>query len=132
MIVDWTPLEPFRFQAGGGYDSPALAHYGAFRFRFPNKTLRVIAADGEDTGWEHVSVTVGYGKKGVRAATWDEMCWLKDQFWGQDEAVIQFHPPASEYVNNHSCCLHLWKCVGQAFPLPPNLLVGIKELRVLQ
>ena len=39
----------------------------------------------------------------------------------------QFHPPRSEYVNNHPNCLHLWKPVGAEFSMPDSILVGIKE-----
>lgn len=45
------------------------------------------------------------------------------------ETVIQFHPPKSEYINNHEFCLHLWKHKTQAFPLPPSELVGVKDPR---
>ena len=38
-------------------------------------------------GWEHVSVS--YSKK---TPTWDEMCRVKDIFWGEDECVVQYHP----------------------------------------
>lgn len=56
------------------------------------------------------------------------MCFVKDLFWTEDEAAIQFHPPRSEYVNNHSGCLHLWKPVGIQFPLPSPDLVGVKGM----
>ncbi len=64
--------------------------------------LKVIASDG--MGWEHVSVSLT-----TRCPTWEEMCFIKDLFWGAEACVIQFHPPESEYVNNHSFCLHLWR-----------------------
>lgn len=57
------------------------------------------------------------------------MCKLKDMFWTEDEAVVQFHPPKSEYVNNVKNCLHLWKPIEKysgKSPLPPNLFVGLK------
>ena len=69
--------------------------------------------------WEHVSVSLA-----ERCPTWDEMCAVKAIFWRDDEAVIQFHPPESEYVNCHPHCLHLWKPVGRTIPLPPPMAVG--------
>ena len=84
-----------------------------------------IASDGE--GWEHVSVTIRDEKKKIkRTPTWAEMCKIKDIFWSEDETVIQYHPPKSEYVNNHKHCLHLWKPMGYEIPLPPTELIGIK------
>lgn len=86
-------------------------------------TLCAIATDGMD--WEHVSVTV-YKKN--RCPTWDEMCFIKTLFWDDSDLVVQYHPPASEYVNNHAYCLHLWRKMGtnNFVEMPPSILVGVK------
>jgi len=47
--------------------------------------------------------------------------------WNDDEAVIQIHPPKSEYVNFLENCLHLWKCTYKEMVLPPRILVGPTE-----
>lgn len=87
--------------------------------------LRVIASWGEQ--WDHVSVS-----HPSRIPTWEEMCWIKSLFFEPDEAVMQLHPPQSEYVNNHPRCLHLWRPHNATIPLPPTIMVGIKELGVLK
>ncbi len=69
-------------------------------------------------GWEHVSVSFS-----TRCPTWEEMCKVKDMFWNEDECVIQYHPPKSEYVNNHPYCLHLWRKAGEDFERPPKTFV---------
>lgn len=134
MKTNWTELENFRVQTGP-YASCDGDMFGAFMFGMHghvNKTiLRTIAADGEETGWEHVSVTVVYqvGRSWrQRAATWQEMSFVKDAFWREDECVVQFHPPRANYVNNHSCCLHLWRKVGTEYETPPEILTGDKSL----
>ena len=58
------------------------------------------------------------------------MCFVKNLFWGEDETVVQFHPPKSEYVNNHPYCLHLWRNTRTGYKLPPSILVGIKGLEL--
>ncbi|MDR1826369.1 MAG: hypothetical protein LBQ49_01605 [Rickettsiales bacterium] len=73
-------------------------------------------------GWEHVSVSFG-----DRTPTWEEMCVIKNMFFAPYETVFQFHPAESEYVNYHEHCLHLWKPIDQAIPLPPSKLVGPKK-----
>lgn len=75
-------------------------------------------------GWEHVSVTP---RKKNYTPSWDDMCRVKDVFWNDEEAVIQIHPPKSEYVNNVENCLHLWRCYYKDMVLPPSVLVGWKE-----
>lgn len=80
--------------------------------------LKIIACDGADTGWEHVSVSVKLRTE--KCPSWDEMCFVKSLFWEDDECVVQFHPPKKDYVNVHPGVLHLWKCVNQPFPMPPR------------
>jgi hypothetical protein len=76
----------------------------------------IIASWG--MGWEHVSASLKN-----RCPTWEEMCRIKDIFWGDGECVVQYHPPKTEYVNNHPYCLHLWKKTDGDFETPPNVLV---------
>ena len=75
-------------------------------------------------GWDHVSVCPF---KRTHTPTWDEMCKLKDDFFRDDEVVVQFHPAKSEYVNNLPNCLHLWRCQSGDFPTPPSIMVGIRK-----
>lgn len=93
-----------------------------------NWKLFIISSGSDDlTKWEHVSVSKRH--KFLRQSplpTWEDMCFVKKLFWGDDETVLQFHPKASEYVNN-APVLHLWKKKGEDFELPPSLLVGIKR-----
>ncbi len=106
--------------------------YGQFRVQGPcGESLCIVAsgADADDpmaAGWEHVSVSTGR-----RVPNWLEMCFAKDLFWDAHECVVQFHPPRSEYVNNHPNCLHLWRHNKVDFPLPPSILVGDKTRGVL-
>ena len=87
-----------------------------------------LSSDG--LGWEHVSAHVRWKTTGEeRTPEWDDMCKIKSLFWNDDECVIQYHPPKSEYVNNHPHVLHLWKPIGQSFPMPDSLLVGIKPTK---
>ena len=79
-----------------------------------------IASDGMD--WEHVSVhMISDGKE--RTPTWSEMCKIKDIFWTNEDCVIQYHPPETEYVNNHKHTLHLWKPVKEKIPVPDKFMV---------
>ena len=69
-------------------------------------------------GWEHASVSLA-----MRCPTWEEMCMIKDLIWTEDQTVVQFHPPKSDYVNNHKYCLHLWRMNDVEFPRPEKWLV---------
>lgn len=81
--------------------------------------MKVICSDG--MGWDHVSVSFP-----DRCPTWDEMCMVKNLCWNDDECVVQYHPPRSEYVNCHPFCLHLWKNQRVEAPIPDPWLVGPK------
>jgi hypothetical protein len=87
--------------------------------------LLVIATQGG--GWEHASVSVFTdmtGRSIRRCPTWEEMDFVKDFFWSSDETVMQLHVPHQDQVNDHPYCLHLWRPVGGAIPVPPAELVG--------
>ena len=73
--------------------------------------LNCLANVEDDGKTEHVSVslTKATGEPFLRTPTWEEMCYVKDQFWGDEDVVVQFHPKKSEYVNVHSYVLHLWR-----------------------
>lgn len=51
------------------------------------------------------------------------MCFVKDLFWDGEDAVMQLHPPKSNYVNNHPHCLHLWRPTQAVIPMPETILV---------
>lgn len=88
-------------------------------------TAFVIASDG--FRWEHVSVHVKMAPDGKkRIPTWEEMCKIKEVFWDDEDVVVQYHPKKSEYVNNDSTVLHLWRSTDIPIPTPPSVLVGVK------
>lgn len=94
-------------------------------FLLPNMTkngkpkLTISVSDG--AGWEHVGVSLSF-----RTPTWEEMQYVKMMFWDEDDCVVQFHPPKSQYVNCHPFCLHLWRPTSSSIQAPPAILVGIK------
>lgn len=113
--------EKFRIITGHAATTQHDGNNGAFMIRLRHsQTAFVIASDG--AGWEHVSVS-----RTDRCLTWEEMCQVKAMFWAEDDCVLQFHPPQSEYVNNHPYCLHLWRPIGVAVPMPDSILVGFKN-----
>lgn len=75
-------------------------------------------------GWEHVSVSLPDMRE--KCPSWPEMCLVKDLFWAPEQCVVQFHPPASEYVNQHAGCLHLWHQTRTPMVTPPKILVGLQ------
>lgn len=113
-------LEPYRFH-NPMYPNAGDANNGCFMVKSPKdrESMMVIISDG--MGWEHVSVS-----RRDRTPTWEEMCFIKDMVFNDDEIVVQYHPAKTEYVNNHPHCLHMWKPTNAKLPAPPSILVGIK------
>lgn len=69
-------------------------------------------------GWEHVSVSLQ-----DRCPSWEIMSAVKAKFWPPEARVVQYHPPASEHVNAHPYCLHLWRPLDAEIPAPPAWMV---------
>jgi hypothetical protein len=112
--------EKFRVHEGQMASDSRFGNNGAFMLKLAHaQTLFAIASD--QWGWEHVSVS-----RRDRCPTWDEMCQVKAMFWDAEDCVVQYHPPESEYVNQHPNCLHLWRKIDQPYPLPPSIMVGFK------
>ena len=72
-------------------------------------------------GWEHLSVS-----QPSKTPDWDTMCKLKEIFWKDSEACVQYHPRRKDYVNFHKHCLHIWRPIKQKLPIPPSIFVGVK------
>ena len=91
----------------------------------PGWVLFFIVSNG--LGWEHVSVrAVRRGAKRAvesRVPTWKEMRQVKAACWDEEDAVVQFHPAARDYVNVHPAVLHLWRPLDQVMPMPPVVCV---------
>ncbi len=111
----------YRIRQGTLATDESNGNIGAFTIPFETFVLIVIASDG--LGWEHVSISLRN-----RTPNWREMCFIKDLFWDEEDCVVQYHPPKSEYINTDNNCLHLWRPTDKELPRPDPLLVGIKGL----
>lgn len=114
--------EVFRVTSGPMGTDSRYGRNGVFFVKLHPHDLRVICSDGG--GWEHVSVSVN-GES--RCPTWEEMCLVKSLFWDEEDCVVQYHPPKSEYVNCHPYVLHLWRPMDFNIPTPPSFMVGPKR-----
>lgn len=94
-------------------------------FIIPSGILEIRCQASDGLSWEHVSVSLNKRK----CPTWEMMCLVKEMFWDDTDTVVQFHPPKSEYVNQHRFCLHLWRNITEEVKLPPSICVGIKNTR---
>lgn len=115
--------EKYRMVTGRMGSTSAMGNNGCFVVPSPfgyNRTLFIIASDGMD--WDHVSVHASKGKEEY-TPIWDEMVFIKNLFWDEEDCVIQYHPAKSSYVNVHKHTLHLWRPTKIGFPVPPLVMV---------
>ncbi len=92
---------------------------GCFRIPSPiDRQPLMIQASSED-GWDHVSVS-----RTKRCPNWPEMDFIRQQFFKDDEVVMQLHVARADHINVHPYCLHLWRPHAGAIPLPPGWMVG--------
>lgn len=69
----------------------------------------VVFGFNEHGVWEHVSIS-HFNKR--KLPTWDDMCRIKEMFWGKDVTVVQFHPAEGAYIHSVKGLenvLHLWR-----------------------
>jgi len=85
-----------------------------------SETLNFIFSNGCD--FEHLSVSTP-----VCCPTWEQMCYMKNIFWRDDEVCMQVHPKKEDYVDNMPYCLHIWRPVKKQIPTPPSIMVGFRK-----
>ena len=87
-----------------------------------DRQLCVIASWGGH--WDHASVhatrlSVAGSAMNV-TPTWDEMCFVKQLCWQDDEWALEYHPAREDNINVHENTLHIWKPQSKSFPKPPK------------
>ncbi len=113
-------INKFRIVTGRYASSDADGMNGAFSVIGPRGKLLCVISDKLE--WEHVSVSRNRGNV-KKPPMWDEMCFVKDFFWKDDEVVMQLHPTKASYINLHSGVLHLWRPIDAEIKVPPHWMV---------
>ena len=93
----------------------------------PKTNKRLNFKFSRSNGWEHLSVSMPN-----RCPSWEQMCFMKEQFWEDDEACVEYHPKKEDYVNNHNYCLHIWRPYEIELPTPPSIMVGVRNMDDVQ
>ena len=116
-------VERSRVVSGPMASYPGTGPNGAFllRFKSPNRTLAIIASDGQ--GWDHVSVRVDDNSD---LPTWAEMDTIKKLFFHPHECSFQYHPKEEDHINFHPGVLHMWRPHLLGVPRPPTWMIGPK------
>lgn len=120
-MSDWVRLNKHRVsKAQDSHYGSDLSYgfTGFFCLMINGLPIKCIACDLG--GWEHVSVSI---QGSTSVPSWSVMCQVKDLFWEDEDCVVQYHPPKSEYVNTHPGVLHLWHPIDAKLPTPPQVFV---------
>lgn len=72
----------------------------------PECGLCTLVVGFKEMGYEHISVSP---TKKSKMPTWNDMAYLKDIFFEDEEEAYQIIPKKSQYVNIKENCLHIWK-----------------------
>ena len=75
-------------------------------------------------GWEHFSINP---IKNDKTPSWDFMCKMKEMFFKDDEACVEYHPAKKDYISQLDHCLHIWRPLEKELPVPPAIYVGLKK-----
>lgn len=135
-------LLPQQFKTQGS-PKKADGKYVIPHIKIDDYLFLVLASTG--LGWDHVSITIWkntYKKTRIdrktiktetipvnveRCPTWEEMCFIKELFFEPTECAVQYHPPMADYISNHKWCLHIFKPQEMLLPMPPSVMVGLKN-----
>lgn len=88
---------------------------GGRAFKSSSRKLAVIVSgqtEQDGKRWIHVSVS-----HRARLPSWEELVLVRDQLLGQEARCLHLVSKASQHVNIHPYCMHLWYCVdGDGLP----------------
>lgn len=95
-------------------DNPILLKQGirSGYITLPRGQKASVCVGRNEGGMEHVSIQLFVD----RLPKWNEMCYIKDLFWKEEEKVVQIHLSKSEYVNFVEA-LHLWRPTNGDFSI---------------
>lgn len=68
--------------------------------------------------WEVISILSDNGY-----ADWDTVCSIKNEYFGEDETIIQLHMPKNVEKELNPNAIYLWKPLKKEIPLPPKKMV---------
>ena len=105
----------------GWYGNVGDHECGVFTVPSPIDRAPMTVIASADEGWDHVSVS-----RRNRTPNYPEMQAIYRMFFADGEMAMQLHVPASDHVNVHPNCLHLWRPWQDDIPLPPSIFVGPK------
>jgi hypothetical protein len=103
------------------YGNTGDAECGMFEIPSPVDRAPMTVIASADEGWDHVSVS-----RRNRTPNYPEMQAIYRMFFAENEVAMQLHVPATDHVNVHPNCLHLWRPWQADIPLPPSIFVGPK------
>jgi hypothetical protein len=131
-------VELHRIRTGIMNSPTAAGNNGCFYIPHSDKALRkrlfFVCIISDIAGWDHVSISLRRirDQQPDRLPTWDEMCYIKDLFFKEDETVVQYHPAKKDYVNIHKFVLHLFRPQDQTLVTPPTWLIGPRPGQTLE
>ncbi len=88
-------------------NGPRGANYGVFEVPYGppcGKKLILLVQISAGCSWDHVSVSLKH-----RTPTHEEMEFVRELFFHDNECVMQLSVPRSEHVNVCKNALHLWR-----------------------
>ena len=106
----------FDMPENDGHRAVWIAKLGKYQGLFVMGSIAIY----EDLVWYHVSFS-----RRDRIPSYEDICIIKDCWFGKDRWAIQVHPKADEHVNIAPTCLHLWSCLEDGFRLPDFRFLGV-------
>lgn len=112
----WKELDDFIFPPG----SKNVAAKSWCHKLIPDfKVLKSFSLMEDGSRWIHISLS-----RKDRLPSWAEITKVKNEFLGEETEAYHIIPKASQHVNLHSYCMHLWSPIetNQVLPNLQNLI----------
>lgn len=108
-LSHWRKSKPLEWPPGSGNKAAGVWEHKLINMR----VLRSKSKMRDGTEWIHISVS-----RVDRLPTWQELSKVKEEFLGSDAEAYHIIPRASDFVNIHNYCMHIWSHVNNINRLP--------------
>lgn len=87
-------------------------HATSFKRKDGMTVIASVRIEADDKQWLHLSCA-----HKTHLPDYRDLCDIKRIWCGKERKAVMVFPPASQHVNDHPYCLHLYQCLD-ADPLP--------------
>ena len=111
-----------------------IKRHGEFEIPITDNKHAFVICSKNSMGWDHVSlhITEASGEPIKRTPSNEDMQFIRNLLFLEDEIVTEFHPAKKDYINNHPYVLHMWHSTNDCIEIPTSVDISKIKSKTIQ